>query len=82
MFGKKGIRDTKLWEYKVQEANVPSTTNRFIELENTLNKMGQQGWELASANVYSEAKKTAIMIFKRPRSNLSVAFLKQPRQKL
>ena len=82
MFGRKGTRDTKPWEYKVQEANVPLTTNRFIELENTLNKMGQQGWELASASFHTEAKETAIMIFKRPKINLSVAFLKQPRQKL
>ena len=87
MFGRKENKVIKKWEYKVEEANVLSEDTygeqtRFANFEHILNKMGQEGWELASTDLHIEARKPTILIFKRPKNDLSVAFLKQPRQKI
>ena len=87
MFGRKESRTVEMWEYKVEEADfssidAPEVPSQFSEFEKILNKMGRQGWELATADLRSEIRKPTIMIFKRPKSRLSVAFLKQPRQKI
>ena len=87
MFGRKGTRTIEMWEYKVEEVDFSAIDNpevqcQLLEFEKILNKMGQQGWELASADLRTEIRKSTIMIFKRPKSNLSVAFLKQPRREI
>jgi len=51
------------WEYLVEKFEVFDSMQEFQDI---LDKIGGNGWEVASANYFSEVKKTLI-IFKRPK---------------
>ena len=83
MFGRKETR----WEYKVHVTDIysnndPEIPNQFSDFETSLNKLGNKGWELASSDFSTEERGSIVMIFKRPKGSHTVAFLKQPRQRI
>jgi len=73
------VEEIKQWEYRVQTVGTFWSGVKANELEQLLNELGEEGWEVVSTHIIENANKINV-IAKRPLSSTARRFRSMPLQ--